>query len=302
MYRAIPVVNKTCAERIRNRNRDIHKQKIKGMRSRVDTSVPSVASFDHLRNNLKREQILEDRYSEIDRENRILLQKMSDIMKQPTYFCTRAKSGPPSLNRDSRKLELMRITQENQGILKRIQQAQPVYNHVEWEDSFKKSTAYLKNAAEYPLTLSRKRPVGLTNSSVLQVKDGPPPVRAVEQLDQPADSVATPGGGSAERKEEALKYVLKEGKQLDQRYYLVEMATDGRTLAISAYDGDQQRTFELIVNERNHRRLYRDASGDYSAIASKLRVEGDQLVLDSGGAPYSSPTTPASLPATPTMY
>merc|ERR1712187_457090 len=73
--------------------------------------------------------------------------------------------------------------------------------------------------------------------------------------------------------------LLKEGKRIGQQYYLVEMATDGRTLAISAYDGDARRTLELLVNEKNHRRLYRDANGDYNLIAEKLRVEGDQLVL-----------------------
>ena len=83
-----------------------------------------MCQFDHIRNNLKREQMLEERYSEIDRENRILLQKMSDIMRQPTFSMMKEARGPNSLNKDYRKKELIRITQENQAILKRIQQAQ----------------------------------------------------------------------------------------------------------------------------------------------------------------------------------
>merc|ERR1719235_461235 len=74
-------------------------------------------------------------------------------MRKTTYTNERAKSGPPSLNRDLRKTELMRITQENQAILKRIQKAQPVYNHVAWEDAYRKSGAYLRNTCEYPPAL-----------------------------------------------------------------------------------------------------------------------------------------------------
>lgn len=38
------------------------------------------------------------------------------------------------------------------------------------------------------------------------------------------------------------------GKKIGEAYYLVEMATDGRTLTISAYDGDTQKTLELLVS------------------------------------------------------
>merc|ERR1719243_114009 len=84
--------------------------------------------------------------------------------------------------------------------------------------------------------------------------------------------------------EEELRYVLKEGKKIGEGYYLVEMATDGRTLTISAYDGDSQKTLELLVNEKNHRKLYRETNGDYSAIAARLRVQGDRLVLEAGSS------------------
>jgi hypothetical protein len=39
----------------------------------------------------------------------------------------------PSLNRDQRKKELLRITLENQAILKRLQEKQPTYSVTQWE-------------------------------------------------------------------------------------------------------------------------------------------------------------------------
>jgi len=40
--------------------------------------------------------------------------------------------GKKSLNREARKRELMKITQENQNILKRLQDRRPVYNVQKW--------------------------------------------------------------------------------------------------------------------------------------------------------------------------
>jgi len=73
-------------------------------------------------------------------------------------------------------------------------------------------------------------------------------------------------------------------------YYLVEILTDGRSLHISAYDGDAQMTLELVVKEKVHRRLYRETNGDYAMLARRLRVENQQLLLDDGeGTPSSAP-------------
>lgn len=288
MYRAIPVINKACTERVRKREHDMHKARIRSMRAQVDTEKPSTCHLDHLRNNLKREQLLEDRYYEIDRENKILLQKMSEMMKsKPSGLGGRGKSVP-SLQRDSRKTELMRITQDNQAILRRIQQAQPVYSVVEWEDSYRKSAGYMKNTCEYPVVLKRKMP----RSQSLVPLDGTGTFRGTG-MEVQRKGLGANGEVAAPLQDlpgEELRYVLKEGKRIGERLYLVEMATDGRTLAISAYDGETQQTLELLINERNHRKLFR-ATGDYNAIADKLRVENDQLVLPLdavGGSPLGA--------------
>lgn len=263
-------MNKACSERIRKREHDQHKQRIKSMKPQIDTTVPMVCHLDHLRNNLKREQLLEDRYYQIDRDNKILLQKMSGIMSKSSCMSggDRAKSSPASLGRDGRKHELMRITKENQAILNRIQSAQPVYNHVSWENDYKKSGEHFKMKCEYPVCLP-KRQLSASTSSLVRMKDKP------ERQPQ-ADGVHHPG---QEAQSDELRYVLKEGKKIGETYYLVEMATDGRTLVISAYDADSRVTRDLIVSEKNHRKLYRDAAGDYNYIAEKLYVEGDQLKI-----------------------
>ena len=72
----------------------------------------------HLSKNLKRQQLDEDRYSQIERENYLLLDKMSYIMTHPQLLDEKYMGAPvtygKSLNKEFRKRELMRITEENQ--------------------------------------------------------------------------------------------------------------------------------------------------------------------------------------------
>lgn len=252
------------------------------MKPLVDTTEPMVAQLDHVRINLKKEQQLEERYTEIDRENRILLGKMSTIVKTADASpdkTPRRPPGPVSLNQDSRKKELLRITRENGAILKRIQQAQPVYNHVIWEDDSRKNKSYLQNCAEYPIVLrSARGKRGEKTSELLPMigeatAAGPAPNNQTPRRQEPLFDM--PAGLDQ-------KYVLKEGTRIGETYYLVEMSTDGRGLSVSAYDGESGRTLELVVKEKAHRKVYRECNGNYAAMAQLLRVDGNRLFLDEG--------------------
>ena len=74
---------------------------------------------------------------------------MSDIM-QKNYLDNKNSSiqYAKSLNNEYRKRELMKITAENHAMLKRIQQKQPVYNHLQWEHERKQNEIYCKNICE----------------------------------------------------------------------------------------------------------------------------------------------------------
>lgn len=71
-------------------------------------------------------------------DNYLLLDKMSYIMTHPQLLDEKYM-GPPvtygkSLNKEYRKKELMRITEENQQILRRIQHKEPHYSHETWTE------------------------------------------------------------------------------------------------------------------------------------------------------------------------
>merc|ERR1712228_467568 len=182
--------------------------------------------------------------------------------------------GPVSLNKDARKKELLRITKENQSILKRIQQAQPVYNHVEWEDEHRKNSNYLKNRCEFPVMLRTPRQGRFVSSELVSMveDDGAITARSAQSSRAAQQDLAD---GANQR------YVLKEGMKLSDTYYLVDMSTDGRNLYVSAFDSNSSVTLEVVVKEKTHRKLYREANGDYRKIAQRLKVSSQgRLLLD----------------------
>jgi hypothetical protein len=58
-----------------------------------------------------------------------------------------------SLNREARKKELMKITQENQRILQRLQEKKPHYNVTKWAHEDNDRRKLLHNICEYPYQL-----------------------------------------------------------------------------------------------------------------------------------------------------
>lgn len=61
-----------------------------------------------------------------------------------------------SLNRESRKRELMKITMENQQILKRLQDKQPNYNVNKWVKEDDKRREMLNAICEFPYQLHER--------------------------------------------------------------------------------------------------------------------------------------------------
>lgn len=79
-----------------------------------------------------------------------MLERLAKIMQHKTIDNDNkhTKFGK-SLMQTSRRMELQRITQENQRLLKRIQEADPVYNHLDWEEEAKRRTLYMKNMSDF---------------------------------------------------------------------------------------------------------------------------------------------------------
>lgn len=100
-----------------------------------------------------------DRCTEIEKANRILLEKMTDILTGPGQNFPQNKKGLPpvhksakpgslshlrSLNYSKREREVQRITAENEFMLKRLQQTSPTYNVYDWNVKRKEQVKHIK--------------------------------------------------------------------------------------------------------------------------------------------------------------
>lgn len=150
--KAMPIGNKQCYARHVKANQDKHRRNLASMKCSIDNKPPQ--TFAHLQRNQKKEQMMEERYAEIERDNRLLLEKMSGIMRKNNMDMRNdSMQYGRSLGKDIRRKELKKISKENLEILRRIQNAEPTYDHFAWQDDARKHEVYMKNICELPLAI-----------------------------------------------------------------------------------------------------------------------------------------------------
>jgi len=146
MNRSLPSSNKICSATWDKQKMQGHKQRLAEIKPVLNTGAPPV--YPHLISRLKKEQMLEERYTQIEHENRVLLKKMSKILRTSSLDNLNVHFKPRSLNSQSRKKELKRIMDENQKILGAIQSRKAFYNRSDWETHAKNHTGYRSTIRE----------------------------------------------------------------------------------------------------------------------------------------------------------
>lgn len=103
-------------------------------------------------NNGKKQMLLEDKFTEIERENRLLLEKITTTMNKRAGEGERERMNK-SLNSNFRKKQLQNIEIENARLLKRLQEKKSDYDTGKLKEEWKKQKAVIKNIANYPLII-----------------------------------------------------------------------------------------------------------------------------------------------------
>ena len=135
------------------------------------------ASYPHVKANLKKAQLQDERYAEIEQENYALLKKLSTILERshnPTRgtrewgggvrltanqtpvidHCIAAKTDmfgaaveSTSLNLRHRQEERERIAAENRALVRRIQMSRPTYDRYKLENDFREREEWMRRRA-----------------------------------------------------------------------------------------------------------------------------------------------------------
>ncbi|CAD8110952.1 unnamed protein product [Paramecium primaurelia] len=93
--------------------------------------------------NLKKIQILEDRYIQIEKDNRLLLEKITNIMKSETTRVGRQKRISSFECR--KKSEQRQIQRENQMLLSKISNKKSSYSKNHFDKEWNKTKQYFMN-------------------------------------------------------------------------------------------------------------------------------------------------------------
>lgn len=107
----------------------------------------------------------EDKYTEIERENRILCSKISDIMLQPKHKEALLPTSTPhnpkaeykhSLNLQYRRREFQRIEVENAKMLRRLQTKKSPYEAIKLQREWEQKKQVIRNMSSFPVILFDK--------------------------------------------------------------------------------------------------------------------------------------------------
>ena len=146
--------NRLIAARQRRRAKRLHAKRLNAINNRkkgkgtLDNKAPRTIGMSHLIVNAKRDKKMEERFDEIEKQNKILLQKMTKIMKSKVFSFPQT-SGPRSLNLQTRRRKMLLVNHDNRLLLERISNVQPLYDRKLWKKDDKRNRHIVKNLSKF---------------------------------------------------------------------------------------------------------------------------------------------------------
>ena len=153
--------NRTLGARWDKKIQELHRSKVRTAKPAVKDNWKGLRPHDprpqygHMIYNGKKAMLQEERFATIEYENSLLLGKMRRIMQVGTAASNPgvyvADEVPPrSLNEGWRRRELRRITEDNLGIVRRIQDCPPSYDQAAWERQERKRREHKERISRFP--------------------------------------------------------------------------------------------------------------------------------------------------------
>jgi E3 ubiquitin-protein ligase TRIP12 len=98
------------------RSQKRHLARLNRVKTSIDTRAP--ASYAHVHHNAKKAMMVDERYESIERQNRLLLERLQHIMLhdqgQLPALIHAGRVGPASLNEERRRREQHKLVKENE--------------------------------------------------------------------------------------------------------------------------------------------------------------------------------------------
>ncbi len=260
MYKAPPVASRICQYKWEQHQNKKLAKRLKKVKASIDNKPPR--AVPHLANKAKKEQEMELKYRKIEKANRLLLERMSRIMTTSTLDNKIAKRPRrQGVHAASRRAEAIRITRENQMLLKRIQSKKAFMSKKEWQRHHKEHKyrlGYMK------ATDPKKVVLGLSKKKASKKKHKLNPLDHGGFKAYGKDKSKKPMSRTENQKKAAENVIYKEGRLIDDQYVIVTVIENIRDRVFSF------RTYALETSHQNR--------VDVPAMAVRNCVDDDSLL------------------------
>ncbi|XP_046579891.1 titin homolog [Haliotis rubra] len=207
-YTKKPVASRILSKYEQERAYRLHRQKVSSVRHGIDNSPPK--RYPHLLLRLKQIQKEEEKMAEVDHENKLLLQKMTQIMRTHGRIDNwNMEHEPRSLNYPYKHKQLEKIAEENINIARRLETVQPIYSKEEWEEEYQQRR-YLMDLWAYSTKDYDDTPRGKYKRSKGEDSDGK--YDSDFESDDDAKSSKLPSIDESDKKSDTKKESQKKSK------------------------------------------------------------------------------------------
>ncbi|KAJ3102251.1 hypothetical protein HDU97_000687 [Phlyctochytrium planicorne] len=150
-----PCANRLLAKRWDDAARERHRQKLATIKAYIDNAPPK--RHGHLQLRLKKLQLEDENLGKIERENLILLDRMSRQMSapqgfsgiDPNYKLRKVLQKPPASER-KKKEEQQQIEQANLMLMQRVEAREPHYHQELWDEERRTNLGYFQRISRFP--------------------------------------------------------------------------------------------------------------------------------------------------------
>ncbi|XP_072300030.1 uncharacterized protein CFAP97D2 [Eucyclogobius newberryi] len=127
---------------------DLHRYNVKTAKPTINITTPE--TYGHLALKLRKQKMDQDRNTQIQRENNLLLEKIAHIMQTTGTVDNLNFYEKKSLNVQQRQMELLHISHENQLMQQRLSQCKSHYNVKSWHQDWIKTMGLMNSISRYP--------------------------------------------------------------------------------------------------------------------------------------------------------
>ncbi|KAJ8383528.1 hypothetical protein AAFF_G00219780 [Aldrovandia affinis] len=151
----LPCGNKYLQHKWDKTHYEMHMKKVQSAKPTVSTAPPQ--TYSHLQLKMKKLTLEEERMSIIQRDNKMLLEKISFIMRTTGRIDNRNYYENRSLCGKKRQQELLRVTKENQTIVERLSRCGSRYSSRQWHEDWLRTERLRESIARYPRSTSLEK-------------------------------------------------------------------------------------------------------------------------------------------------